>query len=239
MNALLFYIAVNGSLISPQDAPPTFKGSHVLVPARSVLQRMKANLEITGEEIQIRANGRVLTLRPGSRTLLVDGVPRRLPAAPQVREGRLLLPLRAVAQALGARVSWSDQFGPYRFMGITLASTPASESPPPSHSTYSPERLFSGSIVTLNAIVARVLSPSTTLFEAVTEDGVRLYVYAGVNRTVSPVAGQAVRMSGSLGGDSKGTFKAHNLAAVADLSAALRLRPRFLACRHRPRPACA
>jgi len=49
---------------------------------------------------------REVVLTVGSRAMLVDGEARALDAAPQIIGGRAFLPVRAVAEALGAAVEW-------------------------------------------------------------------------------------------------------------------------------------
>jgi hypothetical protein len=59
----------------------------------------------------------VLVLRVGSRTMTVDGVVTTIDVAPQIVEGRTLLPVKWVTEPLGATVSWD---GTQRKVSVSL-----------------------------------------------------------------------------------------------------------------------
>ncbi|MGI9953333.1 stalk domain-containing protein [Moorellaceae bacterium AZ2] len=69
---------------------------------------------------------RVVNLTAGSREITVNGVPSRMDVAPEiVPPGRLMLPVRHVAEALGLQVAWDQASG---MVTIFLRSVPR---PPP------------------------------------------------------------------------------------------------------------
>lgn len=216
MNHLLLYVAVNGFLIPFGDAAPSFTGDRMLVPMRPVFQKMKAVVRNVDDKVIVEVNDKTLTMQAGARNFLVDGLSYQLPVAPQKSKMGLLIPLRSVMEALGAQVFYSNRFGSYRFIGITVPTTPIFKSPYRNHFTYSPEWLFKGRNVTLNATVKRFLSSNEELFEAITEDGIPLKVYAHFNVNTKPATGKTLRMSGYLvAGD--GTFKAHDTGSPEGL----------------------
>lgn len=49
---------------------------------------------------------RIIKLTLGSQQMLVNGVPMTMDVAPEVKSERIMLPIRAVAQALGCTVEW-------------------------------------------------------------------------------------------------------------------------------------
>lgn len=53
-----------------------------------------------------------IVLEIGSTTALVDGREVELDAAPRIENGRTLVPIRFVAEALGHRVDWEPKPGP-------------------------------------------------------------------------------------------------------------------------------
>lgn len=54
---------------------------------------------------------RTLTLTIGSTTLMIDGMPRTLDASPMIRDGRTLVPIRAIVEALGGTVAYEASDG--------------------------------------------------------------------------------------------------------------------------------
>lgn len=54
-------------------------------------------------------DSRVTTLKIGSQEMTVQGKTTVLDVAPKVENGRTLVPLRAISEALGAEVTWDEQ----------------------------------------------------------------------------------------------------------------------------------
>lgn len=54
-------------------------------------------------------DSRVTTLKIGSQEMIVQGKTTVLDVAPRVENGRTLVPLRAISEALGAEVTWDEQ----------------------------------------------------------------------------------------------------------------------------------
>lgn len=52
---------------------------------------------------------RVTTLKIGSQEMTVEGKTTVLDVAPKIENGRTLVPLRAISEALGAEVTWDEQ----------------------------------------------------------------------------------------------------------------------------------
>jgi len=95
------------------DPAPFFSEGVLLVPIRPVAERLGAEVDVRtnldGQRtIVIAKDGREAELAIGSKTMIVDGVKRELPAAPVLRNGAAMAPLRAVAEALGESVVWEN-----------------------------------------------------------------------------------------------------------------------------------
>jgi hypothetical protein len=58
--------------------------------------------------VEIRRGPRLARLRLGSRTAELNGRPVRLRTAPYLREDRIMVPLRRVAEALGTAIDFDD-----------------------------------------------------------------------------------------------------------------------------------
>lgn len=52
------------------------------------------------------SNDRVVQVKIGSRTMVVNGVQVAMDVAPELRSGRVMLPLRWIAAAFGLNVNW-------------------------------------------------------------------------------------------------------------------------------------
>ncbi len=75
-----------------------------LVLKDSDLNEIKANLEVNEIEIYVRKI--ILKLEIGNKIMLVNDIPQEIDVPPQIIEGRTLLPIRWVAEPLGATVGW-------------------------------------------------------------------------------------------------------------------------------------
>jgi len=93
------------------DPAPVFADGSLLVPIRPIAELLGAAVEVrtalNGKRgIVLVKGGRTAELTIGSKTMTVNGAERMLPAAPVVRSGAALVPLRAVAEAFGESVAW-------------------------------------------------------------------------------------------------------------------------------------
>ncbi|HTX56108.1 MAG TPA: copper amine oxidase N-terminal domain-containing protein [Candidatus Acidoferrales bacterium] len=101
-------VVVNGQTMS-FDQPPMEEGGRVFVPLRGVFERLGASVVYQNGQINATGNGRTVSLQIGSTQATVDGRPQTLDSAPFVEGSRTLVPLRFIAQALGARVDWNNE----------------------------------------------------------------------------------------------------------------------------------
>lgn len=90
---------------------PFIKGEGVtMVPARFVSEQLDADIEWNGEARQVRIDdpqsGRVIVLTIDSRNAVVDGQPATLEEAAEIVHGSTYVPVRFIAEQLGATVGW-------------------------------------------------------------------------------------------------------------------------------------
>jgi len=83
-----------------------------LVPLRFVSEQLYTDVLWNGEKRQItiedKANRRTIVLTIGKLTATVDGKPKQLQVAPTISpSGKTYVPIRFIAEALGAEVSWN------------------------------------------------------------------------------------------------------------------------------------
>jgi len=113
----------DGRLIA-SEVPPIIVGGRTLVPMRVVFETLGALVTwdentrtVTGHKA-----GNVIVLTIGNPTATVNGSPVRLDQAPRITAGRTLVPLRFVAETLGALVEWDESKAL-----VKITSTAASE----------------------------------------------------------------------------------------------------------------
>jgi hypothetical protein len=100
-------VIVDGQTMS-FDQPPIVQAGRVFVPLRSIFERLGASVVYANGQINATGKGRTVSLTIGSTQATVDGQPTTLDVAPFVIGSRTLVPLRFIAQSLGATVNWND-----------------------------------------------------------------------------------------------------------------------------------
>lgn len=101
-------VNVNGSRVAFAGQGPIQNGGRVLVPLRGVLEKLGAYVAYDSARREVRAvrNETRIVLPIGSRTARVDGSPVALDAPARIVNGSTMVPLRFVAEALGANVNY-------------------------------------------------------------------------------------------------------------------------------------
>jgi hypothetical protein len=89
------------------DQPPVMENSRVFVPMRAIFERLGSTVVYANGNINAQGNGRSVHLTIGSRDATINGQPFSMDVAPFSVAGRTEVPLRFVAQALGASVNWN------------------------------------------------------------------------------------------------------------------------------------
>jgi hypothetical protein len=100
-------VNINGSPLQ-MDVPPTIVNGRTLVPLRAIFEALGATVQWNAADQSIVATKGNITinLQIGSTTALNNGAQVTLDAAPQIVNGRTLVPARFVSEALGAQVNW-------------------------------------------------------------------------------------------------------------------------------------
>lgn len=108
-----YYVSVylNGSPVTFPDQQPYLDTSagRVYVPLRFVSEALGADVEWVQEQqkIVINKGDRVIMLHSGSREVYIDGQVYTMDVAVELVNGRNMVPLRFVSEALGAQVEWT------------------------------------------------------------------------------------------------------------------------------------
>jgi len=100
-------IVIDGSRL-PADVPALVSGDHVLVPLRGVFERLGARVSYDASSGTAAATlgATIVQVAVGSRTAWVNGERRSLDVEPREVAGRIMIPLRFVAESLGVSVDY-------------------------------------------------------------------------------------------------------------------------------------
>ena len=106
-HAQVVTIIVNGQTMT-FDQPPIERAGRVFVPLRGVFERLGASVVYANGQINATGNGRNVSLHIGSTNATVNGQPVTIDVAPFLVGPRTMVPLRFIAQSLGATVNYND-----------------------------------------------------------------------------------------------------------------------------------
>jgi hypothetical protein len=87
------------------DVPPTIENGHVLVPVRAIFEALGAQVTWGGSLVTATKGSTSIKLEIGGHAFIND-VPVTLDVPAKIVNGRMLVPLRFVSEALGAKVDW-------------------------------------------------------------------------------------------------------------------------------------
>ena len=90
---------------------PVIKNSRTLVPVRAVTEALGATVtwDATTKSIQITKDANVITLQLESNIAIVNGASVSLDVIPTIDNGRVLIPIRFIAESLGLTVTWNSE----------------------------------------------------------------------------------------------------------------------------------
>jgi hypothetical protein len=98
-------VSVNGTPVA-FDQPPVQRVGRVYVPLRGVFERLGASVVYQNGKIAATRGATTVALQIGSNVAIVNGAQTTLDSPPFLVGARTLVPLRFVAQALGASVNY-------------------------------------------------------------------------------------------------------------------------------------
>ena len=90
------------------DVEPRQENGRLLVPLRAIAEGLGAKVDWnnTPPTVVISRGNNAITLQPGLKKALKNNKEFNLETAPQMVNGRILVPVRFVSEALGAQVNW-------------------------------------------------------------------------------------------------------------------------------------
>jgi hypothetical protein len=117
-------VVVNGEQVSFAGAQPQEMNGSVLVPLRGVFEQLGATVQYnpTSKTIFADKGATNVSLSLGSSTAYVNNQSQPLPHAPIVMDGTTLVPLRFIAESLGAYVGWNPDTNTVNIQSAGAAS---------------------------------------------------------------------------------------------------------------------
>ncbi|MFF2796915.1 copper amine oxidase N-terminal domain-containing protein [Lysinibacillus xylanilyticus] len=103
-------VEMDGDVIQFDQGAVSVNG-RTLVPMRTIFEELESTVQWTAKTKTITANRgtKKITLVVGSKTATVNGQKITLDVPPQIINGRTLVPLRFISEALGAKVDWNNK----------------------------------------------------------------------------------------------------------------------------------
>jgi len=111
-------IYVNGKKLQ-SDQKPLLLAGRTMLPLRAIFEALQASVHWNGvsKTVTARRGNDMVSLTVGEERMQVNGSIRLLDVSARLMNGRTLIPLRAVSEALNAAVEW---YGQYETILITL-----------------------------------------------------------------------------------------------------------------------
>jgi hypothetical protein len=110
------------------------RGTSVLVPLRAMFEQMGATVTFDAgtKTVEVSKPGSDIHVTVGKPEVIVNGETRPLDVPPEIDHGVLLVPIRVIAEALGAYVAWvgSAKTVVVRYVATPLPSPPAPSAEP-------------------------------------------------------------------------------------------------------------
>ncbi len=130
------------------DVPPEIINGRTLVPARVIFEHFDANVYWNDslKQATIATDSKTIILTINSNTAMVNSERYVLDTAPVIKDGRTLIPVRFVSEALGHEVKWDDKT---RSVKITT-KTPEPEKKPETEPEKEPAKEFKYKITNIS-----------------------------------------------------------------------------------------
>ena len=105
-------VHVDGKYVST-DVTPYVSNGRTYLPLRAAAETMGANVvwDQASRTATVTKGGTVIRCTVGSTVYTINGVSQYADAAPQIVEGRTMLPIRPIAEALGGTLYWDGTTG--------------------------------------------------------------------------------------------------------------------------------
>ena len=92
------------------DQPPVIRDDRTLVPMRAIFEALGAQVMWNGDTRTVTAlrPDSIITMQIDSNLMYVSGAPLTLDVPPQLVNDFTMVPVRAVSESLGCKVTWDN-----------------------------------------------------------------------------------------------------------------------------------
>lgn len=195
VNAQAINVTVDGQPLYMNPGPIERNG-RVFVPMRAIFERLGAAVVYNAGTINATKGSTTVSLRIGSTQATVNGQPQILDVAPFIVGATTYVPLRFVAQSLGATVNYESSTRTVSILSGAPGPRPPAPRPPPIPPPVRPERIF----LDINTPRAGATVGRTFVIRGNTVRNARITVTAGAS---SSATGQ---FNGATTADGRGDF---------------------------------
>lgn len=129
-------VHVDGKYVAT-DVDPYISNGRTYLPLRAAVESMGASVvwDSGSRSATVTKGGTVIRCTVGSTAFTVNGATQYNDAAPQIVDGRTMLPIRPIAEALGGTLSWDG------YTASVTIDTPAADAPAPVLPSNAPEKV--------------------------------------------------------------------------------------------------
>lgn len=104
---------LNGSTVTMDIAPYLDHNNRLMLPVRFVANALgvtddQIHWNSTTQTVTITKNNQVISFTIGKSNYTLNGVPIAMDAQAEIKDGRVMVPFRYLANALGADITWDD-----------------------------------------------------------------------------------------------------------------------------------
>lgn len=104
-------VMVNGQPLQSDVKPFVNADGRTMLPVRAIAEALGANVQWdeATQTATLAQGGKTVKVPIGQNKITVDGKPVPMDTAAAIKDGRTLLPVRAIGEALGAKVGWDEK----------------------------------------------------------------------------------------------------------------------------------
>lgn len=104
-------VLVNGQPLQSDVKPFVNADGRTMLPVRPIAEALGAQVQWDDptQTATLSQGGKTVKVPVGQKTISVDGRPVTMDTAAVIKDGRTLLPVRPIGEALGAKIGWDDK----------------------------------------------------------------------------------------------------------------------------------
>ena len=126
----IMHVKINGAAVNFDDQTPVVENNRTLVPMRIIFEKLGATIQWdeATQTVEAEKDSTSIVLQIGNMVAKKNGADMSLDVPPYVVNGRTMVPLRFVGEALGAEVKWVEETNTVE---ITMPTAISKETPTP------------------------------------------------------------------------------------------------------------